>query len=303
MEVLHSMNIKFIEIKVPDDNCQKPKHQNKKINIEYMMIIFACNEEDNEVGESSKWTPRFTRRIKRIMKVSLSGTSKKNKHHGSRGLYYGFGLISKYNIRRKLSVYEFSGGSNEKKEKRKQLLEVLRSDIEYTVGRQHRALPDGIYLGFLVMSSMVDIILNLKNKCKEIITLLSSEGVSSNMMCSSNWVCKDAETTEFHQELDSSYTCISVPFWNHKALQKERVTKGNANFIFRWNDENFDGNSSLYLPIWMNDGLSLLFSGFGCYHRQHKTDNHKFWNLSTYQNRSFFQKLRSSIIRCVHDNC
>ena len=138
--------------------------------------------------------------------------------------------MSKYSIRRKLSVYKFSGGSYEKKEKRKQLLEVLQSDIEYTVRRQHRALPDGIYLGFLVMLSMVEIILNLKNECKEIITLLSSEGVSSNMMCSSNWVCEDAETTEFHQELDSSYTCISVPFWNHKALQKERVTKGNANF-------------------------------------------------------------------------
>ena len=77
MEVLSQMNIKFIEIKIPDRNCQKPKILFKKFNIDYMMIMFACNEDDNEVDQSCKWTPRFTRRIKRIMKVSLRGTSKK----------------------------------------------------------------------------------------------------------------------------------------------------------------------------------------------------------------------------------
>jgi len=234
------------------------------------------------------------------MKVSLNGSSKKNKHHGSKGLYYGFGLISKYNIRRNLSVYEFAGGRDHKLMKKKELLYILRSDIEYTIGRQHRSLPNGIHCGFLIMSAMTDLIFRCKSECEELVSLFDSEGVTSNKMCSSNWVCEDAETTQFHQELDSSYTCISVPFWDNKSLKREGIVKGNANFIFRWNNENYDDDNVFYLPIQMHDGMSILFSGFGCYHRQHKTDKHKFWNLSTYQNRSFYQKLRGSIIRCVH---
>ena len=74
MKILGTMNVKFIEIRIPDDNCKRPP---KKFNIEYMMIMFAYNEDDNQICESCRWTPRFTRCIKQVMKVTLNGTKKK----------------------------------------------------------------------------------------------------------------------------------------------------------------------------------------------------------------------------------
>ena len=55
----------------------------------------------------------------------------------------------------------------------------------------------------------------------------------------------------------------------------------------------------MYLPIEMDDGVSIFFSGYGCYHRQHKTDDGVFSNIASYQNRQFYHKLRMSIIRCL----
>ena len=64
------------------------------------------------------------------------------------------------------------------------------------------------------MSSMNDIIHQFPTECEELIQLLNLEGVEGSMMCTSNWVCENAETLKFHQEIDSSYTIISTPHWN-----------------------------------------------------------------------------------------
>lgn len=74
--------------------------------------------------------------------------------------------------------------------------------------------------------------------------------------------------------------------------------KGSANFIFKWQSIK-EKQNLMYLPIEMDDGVSIFFSGYGCYHRQHRTNDGVFWNIASYQNRQFYHKLRMSIIRCL----
>ena len=91
---------------------------------------------------------------------------------------------------------------------------------------------------------------------EELNKIMESDGIAYNKICTSNWICKNAETKQFHQEIDSSYTLIAVPQWEEKS--KKNI--GNANFIFRWTDDT-KTNTQKYLSIGMDSGVSLLFSG------------------------------------------
>ena len=142
---------------------------------------------------------------------------------------------------------------------------------------------------------MLDFARSHPNECAAIIDILDRNGISNKAFSCSNWICSDASTKFFHQETDSSYTFITVPYWNKEEIAK----KGVANFIFRWTSKVGDNDSNRYLSLQMDDGINILFSGFGCYHRQHRVDNKPFFNFASYQNRSFFHKLRMSIIRCI----
>ena len=136
----------------------------------------------------------------------------------------------------------------------------------------------------------------------ELNNLLRLNGIDDNGIMTSNWVCGNAEMTNFHQETDGSYTLLSVPFWDMNDLRSKNITLGNANFVFKWTSSNVEQSEQRYLPIKMSSGVSIFFSGFGCYHRQHRTDTEMFWNIGSYQNRSFFQNLKKSIIRCMYDS-
>ena len=73
---------------------------------------------------------------------------------------------------------------------------------------------------------------------------------------------------------------------------------GITNFSFRWtNHENYELNR--YLSLEMRGGLTLFYTGFGCYHRQCKMDNNHFWNYASYQNLKYYANMRKNIIRCM----
>ena len=167
--------------------------------------------------------------------------------------------------------------------------------------RSYRMLPNGIYCCFAIISAIYELISKYPQHCKVLLDLFEVEGVDANKMCVSNWACKNAETLKFHQEIDSSYTMLSVPFWNKEELIHDGLKIGTASFIFKC-VTNYCDQNVMYLPIKMDEGISIYFSGYGCYHRQHRTgDRHEFWNLASYQNRSFWYKLCKSIQRCVTD--
>ena len=295
----------FIELKLPDSGIREC--DNSEFINDYVLISFASFEKDKSIKKESCWNMDFVTRLKKEMTVNMRGVSVANKtkslkHHGCRGKYYGFGLIAKYNIRFNLSIYEFAGNHEENKIELKNIVNTLRNDIEFIMKRNLRALPFGIYLGYSIMFAYVNIIKKHQSLCLELNNLLRLNGIEDNGIMTSNWVCENAETMNFHQETDGSYTLLSVPFWDMNDLRSKNITLGNANFVFKWTSSNVEQSEQRYLPIKMSSGVSIYFSGFGCYHRQHRTDTEMFWNIGSYQNRSFFQNLKKSIIRCMYDS-
>ena len=266
--------------------------------------MFTSNENDNKLEKDSLLDHDYVSTMQKNLTINLSGDEiRTDKHHGCKGDYYGYGLISKYKTRNKLSVFEFKG--NEKDDEDiKSIISVLKYDIEYIISQISRIIPLSVQCGFALMSSMNDIIHQFPTECEELIQLLNLEGVEGSMMCTSNWVCENAETLKFHQEIDSSYTIISTPYWNTELMNKQDkrdgvvCNKGSANFIFKWQSIK-EKQNLMYLPIEMDDGVSIFFSGYGCYHRQHRTNDGVFWNIASYQNRQFYHKLHMSIIRCL----
>ena len=170
-----------------------------------------------------------------------------------------------------------------------------------------------MYCGFCIMSSIAKIILENKEKCPEIYKeLTESNGISESYISTSNWLCHNAETLEFHQEYDSSYTFISVPIFNYDKLNKEKknqqlskpyLRNRDTIFEFKWTKKlsTIEADDTV-LQIKMEDGVGLFYSGFGCYHRQNLNRCTDFWNYSSYQNKSFLQKFRSSLIRSFKNN-
>ena len=88
-----------------------------------------------------------------------------------------------------------------------------------------------------------------------------------NKISTSNWVCENATTRDFHQEHVSSYTVVAVPHWDREELRGKKLRIGNTKFVFRWIAEGEDSQES-YLPLELYDGLSVVFTGFSCFHRQ-----------------------------------
>ena len=82
----------------------------------------------------------------------MSGSAGKSggKQLGCQGKYYGYGLISKYEMKNKLTVFQFAG--NEKEDETVQhLITTLRSDVEYTMEKNLKGLPNALNCGFAII--------------------------------------------------------------------------------------------------------------------------------------------------------
>ena len=102
------------------------------------------------------------------MRKNLS-TTKDNpsKHFRSCGDYYGFGLVGKYNMKKHMSVFQFAGNDTENS-KLQSLLKVFADDIDYGINRIHDVLPNSVYCGFSIMSSIAKIIIDNQAQCPHI---------------------------------------------------------------------------------------------------------------------------------------
>ena len=281
--------------------------------------MFTSNCKDKTVEEKSKWNTVFSEIVHDTLKPNLTGTEKRHRHHKCMGRYYGFGIISKYAVQDKLSVAAFSH-NNVNNQDAADIIKVLNQDICYMIHRQHSALPLSLYCCFGLTSSMIDFVHQYKEKCSHLLSTINENKCHPDFLSMSNFICENAETQEFHQEFDSTYTFISVPYWSKNSFvpkrrkethdvsredsmkskqQMKQIEKGKANFIFRWTSKHADDNAHRYFPVFMSEGVSIMFSGFGCYHRQCRTNKAKFWNFASYQNRQFYLKMRKSVIRCI----
>ena len=90
-----------------------------------LVAPLSCNKHNN-------YHPNHLNKtyIRKNLTINLSGDEiRTDKHHRCKGNYYGYGLISKYKTRNKLSVFEFKGNGKDD-EDLKSIISVLKYDIE-----------------------------------------------------------------------------------------------------------------------------------------------------------------------------
>ena len=107
-------------------------------------------------------------------------------------------------------------------------------------------------------------------------------------------LCVNATTNIFHNEMDCTYTLISVP------LQKKSMMS--YQFLFWLNDANI-------LGIKLNPNVAMFFSGLLVTHRQDKfvntrngNNNDIFMNVSSYGNQRLFCHIKKSFQRTTGNN-
>ena len=303
--ILASINKTFLFIKIPEyenkENLSYKCHNDhNEFEDEYFLLVLASNEQCKTTFEDCFWSDDIGRTVKSSMRSNIRGSSTGTKHHGSDGEYFGFGIISKYALKENLSINTFAGNNASNWDTR----QLLKMQLKILMNNFQNILPLSLWCAFLVTNSMLEICNKYPDDCSNILDVLDENEIDRNSYSCSNWICLNAETREFHQETDSSYTYISVPYWHPKYYLPETkaYNKGTANFVFKWTSKLNTESDSRFLPLEMSDGMNVMFSGFGCYHRQHKTNNGTFWNFASYQNSAFYSKLRMSIIRCIVSN-
>ena len=102
-------------------------------------------------------------------------------------------------------------------------------------------------------------------------------------------MCVDAETTEYHTELDCIYTLIHIP---HQVRSK---ASEKYHFIFKLSN---DISYSIPLKV----GVSILFSEQYITHHQScstedKAGDDTFFNFASYGNARLFRHIRSTFSR------
>lgn len=302
--VTDTMKKQFLFVNVPDDkvevNNTTSAHDIKllaKHDNEYVLIMFGSNLCDSDLTRDNRWNIPFADNLSKALNVNLLGTPENSKHHETIGKYHGIGIIAKYALDENLlSVAKFSGNESVGTQT---YLEIIAKDIQYVMDRQHSAFPMLLYCGFSLVNVMLEMSNHYPDKCQKLSDLVDDTHNNINKLSVSNWLCENAETKQFHQEFDSSYTFLSVPFWDVSSFIEAEVEKGDANFIFKWTSNTKQDSDQRYLSLQMKDGMNIFFSGYGCFHRQHLKNQGKFWNFASYQNTAFYDKVRASILRCL----
>ena len=107
--------------------------------------------------------------------------------------------------------------------------------------------------------------------------------------CWSSSICVNAETKVLHNEKDATYTIICC----HRQLHVR--TRYEFNICF---------NSQHNISLFMNPGISFMFSGYFLKHKQYKCDqrvNEIFYNFSSYGNQRLLNHLCQTINRILNN--
>ena len=219
------------------------------------------------------------------------------KHNMSYGRYYGFGLTNKYTRSENgITFGHFSRRGDSLKQESNNLESKIRLIFNTLASTLNSTLPGSINAGNNAIKSLIDIgRKKSNNKAFKELTKTDQFGSSKNQY-HSIWLCENARTEQFHQELDSSYTMISVPYYDNN-ISKQCSVK--YKFQFRWclsNDSNTTG-----IDFILEEGTSLFYNGLGLFHRQLPNsldfESSTFWNFSMYHNERLWNTIYQSIYK------
>ena len=260
----------------------------------YIVLLVATNKTITKFNKSSHTlSVELVSKLKKNKSPNVQSNHGK-KHNKSFGTYFGFGLINKYRIKDGLSFGEFD---NSKKTTEKELCHLedsLRKIFNKLSERLNNCFPGLVNNGNNLISSVIDYgILNSNNSS---FTRMIDKNRGLNEKQFSIWVCKNARTEEFHQEIDSSYTLISVPF--QELINQKTSIKTYYKFQFRWEKIDIDCPG---IDILLEPGTVLFYNGLCLFHRQVPNDegykSSNFLNFSMYHNKRLYNSINKSIYR------
>ena len=168
--------------------------------------------------------------------------------------------------------------------------------IDFFLNRQERLLPKSIKGGFSLFNALYKIICMHTTQCADIIEMLKSKGVTKDHVSLCNWICFNAYTKEYHQDNDSSYSMICVPYVNRKSSPVYYEQRGRYAFSFNWDNKN---DTCPNISFQLDQGTSVYFLGPSCSHRQQVIEDGLFLNFSSYHNKRLYSNMKNSIKRCI----
>ena len=261
----------------------------------YVMLLLVLHPKKNKTTQKKLLSHEFiksTNKIKHPNMLSNHGT----KHNKSYGKYYGFGLINKYKTSKDgISFGTFQSLKIKNEDHVNQIESYFRSIFNFTASSLNNFLPKILIAGNHLMKELCSAGRKISNNTE--FNILTDPKLYGKNNYYSTWLCENARTEQFHQELDASYTLIAVPYLNQFLKSK---SKSNYKFQFRWN--NIDTCSdSKGIDIPLLEGTCLYYNGYGLYHRKIPNDNNyptsTFWNLSMYHNQRLMNCISNSICR------
>lgn len=265
-----------------------PYSLSKNVGIDEYVVIMLASNQPKEHKTSSYWSEDFVNCVESNFNKTVKGDGKK--HHGSVGTYFGLGTTARYTLNGDTSYGQVAHKSGVDPEVSQHLEEMIMQDIDFMIKELNWIIESIVQGGQCVTQALVDHSLEIG---------LSSERIpcfNSGMVCA--YVCKNAQTNDFHIEKDCSYTMIGVPI-----SAQEINCAGKFQFQFQWNKNG--GN----INVKLQQGTVLYYSGFAIMHRQfssldkcNDSCDYKFWNLSTYGNKRLYENVMKSFNRILCKN-
>lgn len=249
------------------------------------VILMACMF-DCGTSNCTPWQPSDFTFVKSCKPNIISGSS----HHESLGYYASFGNKGSYSKVIDSSVGQYVSKTNKDPSKQKTIDEMaskyekrIVKEIDRCVTNMERYLPNIQ----TIISPVIDTAYEIQSEVGDINLQPMSSSKSGYWQYS---ICINAQTQQFHNENDCTYTIINVP---HQDYFKTSTKKPNYKFIFKLSNMDMV-NIELY-PT-----MSFIFSGLFLTHRQNKkndniSSNDVFFNIASYGNKRLFNHLRKSI--------
>ena len=249
---------------------------------------------EKSIINQNKTLMKSTIQLLNLWKEPNLNSSNGSKHNNTYGKYYGFGLINKYKNQDGLSFGEFQRWKTQSEDNKYKLKKLVCHIFNNISGIMNTKLEGLIQSGNVLINSMIAFGTHTSINKNFMKTSIPFDSLSKSYY--SLWICENARTESFHQECDTSYTLICVPYIEKSIHDNNEI---NYNFQFRWNSIHSEEVKGI--NILLQEGICIYYNGFGLFHRQ--VPNNKnyekstFWNMSMYHNKRLFNCINKSVKR------
>ena len=254
-------NIVYVSLSDKDTKTQDIESKDSYV---VLLIVVSKNSNTREFSDSRICLDENDISFLKKMKNPNVRSSDGKKHNRSFGKYYGFGLSNKYNCSDNgLTFGRFKRKTDRDNENMFHLEANMRRIFNNLASMLNETLPRSLTAGNSSIQSLIQFGRN-KTINKHFKTETNPQSFGSMWNCYySIWLCEDARTELFHQELDASYTMIAVPKFNSNVTQNSDM---DYRFEFRWcppTQEICKG-----IDIILKQDTCIYYSGLGLFHRQ-----------------------------------